>query len=220
MLYNKRLMHTILVEGASTAHGWFDEELNGWTNRLELEMLEHNQTNPAEAIIVDNRALPGIALNGILKNFEADVMWALRVSDRVLPVLSAGLNEAKTSPTGSRSCVSLDRFSAQLGQFFIHARSTGSPAILVGPQWVDEDRTQPVANFGFSVTNSSLEAYSEVMRSIADDEGAVFVDTFAYFRDNGGSELLSRDGCHPNALGHAAMHRQVSEAIRSTGFIA
>jgi lysophospholipase L1-like esterase len=135
-----------------------------------------------------------------------------------MPILSAGLNEARSSAKGRSPVVPEDRFRAQLSQYFIVARATDSPAILVGPQWVDECKTQPVANLGFCVTNEHLEIYGDIMRQVAHKEGAIYVDLYGDFKDNGGIELLADDGCHPNALGHAAIHRQILASVQSTDF--
>ncbi len=212
-------MRTILIEGASTAHGWFDEEHGGWTNRLGLSMMGRNQECPTDAIVINNCAMPGAALSAVLKGFEADLVRAQRSMGPILPILSVGLNEARTFPGREPSVVPADRFKAQLGQYLIDARATNYPAILVGPQWVDETKTQPVAKLGFSVTNNRLEEYGAIMQEVALKEDATYVDIFTHFRDNGGVELLSTDGCHPNALGHAAIHRQVLTAIESTNFL-
>ncbi len=208
-------MRTILIEGASTAHGWFDDKLHGWANRLALGVMDYSQRDPTNAIIVDNRAVPGMALSGILKRFETDLAQAQLNSSGVTPVLSTGLNEARTFPGRTQSLVPADRFRVQLNQYFIVARAVSSPAILVGPQWVDEDLTQPVDKLGFSVTNDRLAEYGEIMRQVSDAKGATYVDIHNHFKENGGTELLSEDGCHPNALGHAAIYSQVLGAMKT-----
>lgn len=208
-------MKTILVEGGSTAYGFYDAEQAGWANRLQVRLAGQEQTRSSNPTIVVNRALPGRSLPAVTRGFGEMVANFQRMGD-VAAVVSCGLNEAKIFPGKPDSIVSADHFYAHLGKLVTIAEDHDLPLVLVGPQPVNEAKTTPTTH-GARIYNATLEAHSQLMREVCAEGDAVFVDTYKLLGDYPLAEVLDQDGYHPNALGHVVLEQAVSGALGLQG---
>ncbi len=204
-------MRTIFIEGASTAFGMHDYERGGWAARLHLDLMAANAANILDPTIVVNRAVPGMTLPAIARNVVPEMVRFRRIGP-VTTILSVGMNEAKILPGETKPLISLLQFQLELGKYATHARGLDIPTVYVGPQPIDIQRTVPTSS-GSILEDDLLEEYASVMRETAQETDMPFVDTRALLSGHDLSEVLDRDGYHPNSLGHAILHDAVKAAL-------
>jgi lysophospholipase L1-like esterase len=209
------MMKTIHVDGGSSAVGYFDFEQGGWAARLRLDAMRdtsHDITSPTH---LDNRALPGRTLLAIKRTVEADTAAARR-GGRVVLVVQAGLNEAKIFPGEQRPIVSLELFSKNVELLGGIAARSEMGLVLVGPQPIDDERTNPSPS-GCILEDDLVAEYGEVLRAGAQELGVPYVDTRAVVEQSGlyADRLLAADGYHFNEQGHALLHGVVQDVLVS-----
>jgi lysophospholipase L1-like esterase len=205
-------MKTLLVEGASTAFGMHDYERGGWAARLHLGMMAPNAANMIDPTIVVNRAIPGNSLPAILRTAEEDTARFLRIGP-VTTILSVGMNEAKIHLGLTRPVISLERFRHDLDAYASIGRQLGVSTVYVGPQPVNEPLIRSNGT-GSMIEDDLVEEYGLAMAGIAHNSAMPFVDPRALFAGYELSDVLNRDGYHPNALGHAILHGAIQDALK------
>ncbi|HEU4914248.1 MAG TPA: GDSL-type esterase/lipase family protein [Candidatus Saccharimonadales bacterium] len=211
-------MNTLLIEGASSAYGYFDFEAGGWAGRLKTRKMQEGMDNILESTLVINNALPGQSLAGVTRELQARIQNYQRFG-LVAVAAQVGLNEAKIYPPNTRPVVSALYFGGQVLRFCEIVQSEGSVPILVGPGPVDESHDLPAIS-GAVLRNDAISAYADVMRETAERQGAVYVDIRQAYADSGYSmdDLVAReDGSHPSPLGHAVIADAVYQCLPFKG---
>lgn len=203
-------MRTILIHGASTAAGWFDMEYAGWANRLHLNALHANRQNPWEAVMIQNTSIPGNTLPGIMK--ELNQIEKFRRLGQVTTILAIGLNESKLMSGATRPLVSLDRFKSALNDYANCAESMGANVMYVGTEMLYRDTI--VTENGNIFENDLVAEYDYLIEEEAARRGAPYVSLVNLFNKIGPEIAVAPDGYHPSAIGHAAIHGAVVDALR------
>ena len=208
-------MSTILVDGASTAYGYYDAQYHGWANRLRLSVLPGIQLAPHSPIVVDNVAFPGKTITSLLRDASANLDSHTGRSTTLTSVLSVGINESKIMPGEQRPALGLNRFGWAVKRYVEYCDGYGAGVVLVGPQPA-ADETLVSSFTGATIERDLTEEYAEIMRSVADETGAAFVDAYALFGEEP-EAYLSSDRVHPNALGHAVLYDAIQKELRTFG---
>lgn len=206
-------MRTILIQGASTAAGWYDMEHAGWASRISGEMLRLNQNNPREAILVQNDAVPGNTLPAVLRDISrVDRFQRL---GRVTGVLAIGLNESKIMNGSTRPLVSLSRFQESLEMYSEYMQSHNVDVVYVGTELLIRDKI--VTENGNIFEDDLTAEYDEVLRQHAEYQKMPFVDTRSILRESDPLLSVCEDGYHPNALGHTALAHMIGDSLKNMG---
>ncbi|HSX34481.1 MAG TPA: SGNH/GDSL hydrolase family protein [Candidatus Saccharimonadales bacterium] len=205
-------MKTIYIEGDSTTFGMQDLEMGGWPNRLHVTML-NKDVEFADMTMVQNRALPGRTLPGVLREADANMKYYRRFSD-VTAVLQTGMNEVKIFSGSTTPLILAKRFGELATKFCTTAQDNACATVLVGPPPIDTSRNNPTFS-GAAIKDELLAEYGDILRGVAREQNVPYVDTRAIFAETGRPtlELLSADGYHPNAVGHAALAAAVEAAL-------
>jgi lysophospholipase L1-like esterase len=199
-------MNTLLIEGASSAYGYFDFEAGGWAGRLKTRKMQEGMDNILESTFVVNNALPGQSMASVNRELQARIKNYGRLG-RVAVIAQVGLNEAKIYPPNTRPVVSTSFFAGQVARFCEIVLDEQAVPILVGPGPVDETHELPTIS-GAVLKNDAISDYAEIMRRTAERRGVAYVDTYHAYMDSGYQldELVAReDGSHPSPLGHAVI---------------
>jgi lysophospholipase L1-like esterase len=207
-------MNTLLIEGASSAYGYFDFEAGGWAGRIKTRKMQEGMDSILESTLVINNALPGQSLAGVNRELQTRIQNYKRLGP-VAVAAQVGLNEAKIYPPNTGPVVSASFFGGQVMRFCEIVQSEGSVPILVGPGPVDESHDLPTIS-GAILRNDAISAYADVMRETAERQGAIYVDTRQAYAGSGYSitELVAReDGSHPSPLGHAVIADAVNDVL-------
>jgi lysophospholipase L1-like esterase len=209
-----KTMKTILIEGDSTAYGYFAGERGAWPDQLKQMKIAQGIGDILESTMVVSLAYPGLSQSYINRGV---LQHAQQYSDLGPMVIASqvGLNEAKIFPPQTRPLVSPGMFAAQLSRFCDIAHGVGAVPMLVGQAPVDESRHLPTIS-GAVLKDGVIAEYSEVMREVAAQQDGIFVDVRASFANSGHDlrELVSEvDGSHPNGWGHLVIAQAVDAAL-------
>lgn len=207
-------MRSILIDGSSTAYGMHGGADGGWAVRLHRETGFYNERNVANPICVYNHGIPGITLPVVnRKSYAAAVLHPSGVSNQVVRILSVGINEAKILPGRERPIVSLGHFASELEIYSSKSLLQRAETIYVGPQPVDESKTNPIRETGSIIEDDYVEEYAELMRQQANRDLVPYIDVRAMFAKHDMSEVMHEDGRHPNAFGHRLIYQAVRREL-------
>jgi lysophospholipase L1-like esterase len=183
-------------------------------------------------VVVDDRAVGGLDTYGLLAQLRTpDTEDAVRRSDVIL--VEIGANDfgdhhddvvSGTCQSGNSDCVSdeLSSLRANLDAVIARIRTLrqGRPTtVLTSGYWnVFQDGDVARNAVGETGLQASLELTrraNAVIRSVSERDGVRYVDLYAPFEESGRdvTSLMSDDGDHPNAAGHALIAR----TLLSTG---
>lgn len=207
-------MNTLLIEGASSAYGYFDFEAGGWAGRLKSRKMQEGMDNILESTFVINNAFPGQSLAGVNRELQGRMQNYKRLGP-VAVAAQVGLNEAKIYPPSTKPVVSTSFFAGHVIRFCETVLAEQAVPILVSPGPVDESRDLPTIS-GAVLKNDAISAYADVMRDTAARYGVIYVDTRQAYADSGYPlhELVApQDGSHPSALGHAVIADAVNGVL-------
>lgn len=215
LVYNNTNMKRILVDGGSSAYGYRDYEQKGWVNRLGLSTMRMSERYPTNPIVVKNDAEPGRTLPAIAKTHTANAEVYRQAGD-VTSVIQVGLNESKIMSGWTRPIISPERFATQILEFCEVQRESGIRTVLVGPQPVDDSRTNRTPE-GTLIVDELTASYGDAMREAAEATQTTYVDTRQVFGGMALDQVLAADGYHPNAQGHALIHQAVEATLQDMG---
>lgn len=208
-------MKRVIVEGGSSAAGWWDEPtLGGWAGRLRADTMRHNADHIMDPITVPNFAEPGRTVDGALQTLSV-VPRIFRAGPTAM-VAAFGMNESKIMRSFEQPLIPLRLFATKTNTLAHTAAQLSIPLVLVGPTPFDETKTQPTC-VGAYLEDDLTEEYGYVMQEAAHRYGAQFVDSQALFAPHEDFSLLHEDGYHPNELGHTILHGAIKDALISLG---
>ncbi|WP_327351205.1 GDSL-type esterase/lipase family protein [Streptomyces sp. NBC_01304] len=187
----------IAIVGDSIAYGRCDPQ-GGWTAHLAGAHIAGNEADHR----VFNLAIPGSTLAEVAEQTPAllaprrpdTLLVAAGINDSALPVAVA---EARADEP-VRIADSLDPLAAT-------ALRHDARLVVVGPLWLDEERTRDYEGLRF--TEARARALRESLRSWCDAHHVDFLDLWEPLRK---SPELFTDGLHPTPEGHRALHRHLA----------
>lgn len=190
-------MKTVIFVGDSITEGAGDDAHGGWTRRLAAGL-------PAEWQAV-HAGIGGNTIVDILQRMDSDVF----AHDPELIVLAIGINDSRQYLSeGGRNGVALPDFKAGLASFAQRANGTTARVLIVGLNPVDETRTTAFEP-GMIYASAAAKQYDAALQAFASGQGYEYVPIQASFAANGGAEVLTTDGLHPNPAGHELIAQAV-----------
>lgn len=189
-------------------------ERGGWANRLNKDVLEVNLVNPQEAVMVQNRSVPGNTLPGVL-NKDIGAVDVYRRLGSVTTILAIGLNEAKIMNGATRPLVSLERFQRLLGEYSGVMNKRDVNVVYLGTEVLTRDTI--VTENGNTFEDDLVAEYDALIAEQAHKDGMPYISMSQLFEKEGKDVSVAPDGYHPSVLGHAAIHSAVSQELTKLG---
>ncbi|KPH99528.1 AIG2 family protein [Actinobacteria bacterium OV450] len=196
-----RSAQRIVIVGDSIAYGRCDPR-GGWAGRLAASHIARNEAGHR----LFNLAVPGITLADVSEQTPA--LLGPRRPDTLL--VAAGINDSAL-PAGSpparfdEPTHITDRLDALAATALDH----NARLVVVGPTWIDEERTRDYEGLRF--TRARVLALRASMRAWCEENHVDHLDLWEPLRGNAG---LLVDGVHPTAEGHEALYRHLDELSR------
>ncbi|MFF5702835.1 GDSL-type esterase/lipase family protein [Streptomyces sp. NPDC012794] len=192
----------IVIVGDSIAYGRCDPQ-GGWAARLAAAHIAENET----AHRVFNLTIPGSTLAGVSEQTPA--LLAPRLPDTIL--LAAGINDSAV-PLSTPDADGLVNLTDGLAALAATAHAHNARLVVLGPVWLDEERTGDYEGLRF--TENRALALRESLRTWCEDNHIDFVDMWEPLRKK--PDLLT-DGIHPTPAGHQALYQHLAAGRRTEG---
>ncbi|GLX23455.1 MULTISPECIES: GDSL-type esterase/lipase family protein [Streptomyces] len=181
----------IVIVGDSIAYGRCDPQ-GGWAARLAASHIAENET----AHRVFNLAIPGTTLAAVSE--QTPPLLAPRLPDTIL--LAAGINDSAV-PLATPDTDGLADIAHGLDALAATAHAHNARLVVLGPIWLDEERTGDYD--GLCFTQARALTLRESLRAWCTANHIDFVDMWEPLRDR--ADLLV-DGIHPTSEGHQALY--------------
>lgn len=165
---------------------------------------------PESNIRILNRGLGGNTVRDLALRWKRDV---LDLSPDWLCV-KIGINDVWRqfdSPRSPHVHVLPDEFTATYRQLLEACRDELKGLILVSPYFVENDKRHPMRR--------RMDSYGEIVRQLASEFEAIFVDSQALMDELMGRmspTQIAHDQIHPYRLGHASLAQGIFEALNFT----
>lgn len=200
-------MTTLYIEGASTAEGQGGgpDFSRSWASHVRMAY-------PNDYVV--NRAQAGLSLSAINRRWQTAQQEGKLFGE--VRILSVGQNEARISPDLKKPTISLQRFAGDLAVFSRATREAGMLSVYIGPQPVDESKTNPTP-FGWYIENDLTEEYAAVVKEQAAKDNTSYIDVAELFSTRPIPEVMDDDGRHPNSRGHLLIARSVVRELTVLG---
>ncbi|MFD0359777.1 GDSL-type esterase/lipase family protein [Streptomyces sp. NPDC127110] len=185
----------IVIVGDSIAYGRCDPE-GGWAARLAASHIAENEA----AHRVFNLAIPGTTLAAISE--QTPPLLAPRLPDTIL--LAAGINDSAL-PLATPDADGLANVADRLDTLAATAHAHNARLVVLGPIWLDEERTGDYEGLRF--TRDRALNLRESLQTWCADNHIDFVDMWEPLRDR--ADLLV-DGIHPTSEGHQVLYEHLA----------
>lgn len=191
----------ICIFGDSITEGYYDNEKNGWVNRLKTIFVDDE---------IYNLGVSGNSTEDLLKRFDADI----KDKNPEMIIFAIGTNDSVYLPSEKRNYVDFDKFKENLKILIEKSKQFTNGIIFVGLTPVDESLTKPIPwEIEIHYTNEEITKYNNAIKQICESEKLKFIDIFSDFEKNNYKEMLS-DGLHPNERGHEWMANKIAQEIK------
>jgi lysophospholipase L1-like esterase len=191
----------ICIFGDSITEGYYDEEKNGWANRLKAIFSDDE---------IYNLGISGDSTEDLLKRFDADI----KDKNPEMIVFAIGTNDSVYLPAEKRNYVDFEKFKENLKTLIEKSKLFTNNIVFVGLTPVDESLTKPIPwEIEMHYTNEEIGKYSETIKQICKDEKLKFIDILKDLASIDYKGMLS-DGLHPNADGHEWMANKVAKELK------
>ncbi|MFF1481136.1 GDSL-type esterase/lipase family protein [Streptomyces sp. NPDC058301] len=187
----------IVIVGDSIAYGRCDPR-GGWAARLAATHIAANEADHR----VFNLAIPGSTLRQVSEQTPA--LLAPRLPDTLL--VAAGINDSAVPLSDSQPARDgLTDLADSLGSLADTALRHNARLVVVGPAWLDEDRTRDYGGLRF--TRDRAMALRASMRTWCQENHVDFLDMWEPLYEK--TDLLV-DGLHPLGDGHEALYQHLT----------
>lgn len=213
----------ILIFGASSTWGAWDNEYHGWVNRLQLS-IEHKETVEHEGFYkyeVLNLGVSGETSRDILNRIEAECKVRLASGEAKrwlgkeenIIIIETGKNDARIE--NGKVFISSDEFRENLKKILEIAKKYADNVAFIGCSGpLDEEETiewDELPNLTISYTNESNEKYSNIIKEFCEENSALFIDIYTPL--NQSKEKFLADGLHLNERGHKIVAEIVEKEL-------
>ncbi|MCX5196911.1 GDSL-type esterase/lipase family protein [Streptomyces sp. NBC_00249] len=185
----------IVIVGDSIAYGRCDPQ-GGWAAHLAAAHIAGNEIDHR----VFNLAIPGSTLADVAEQTPA--LMAPRRPDTLL--LAAGINDSAV-PLATPDVDGLAHIEASLASLAATAHDYNARLVVMGPAWLDEERTNDYEGLRF--TQARALALRESLRTWCDENHVDYLDMWDPLHEK--PELLV-DGVHPTPEGHQTLHQHLA----------
>lgn len=202
------------VFGDSIAYGSFDND-GGWATRIH-RFIEEKINAPDAGDYYHhfyNLSIPAENTVRTLARFDGETAARLIKYKDACVVLALGTNDCNWLIEEKRTRVSAGEYEQNLRELAGKAEGINARVIFVGLLIADEARVNPVSWAPEKAyVNEYIREYDAIMRRVAEDVGADYIDVATPFIAAGGASLLD-DGIHPNGEGHRIIYETVRDAL-------
>ncbi len=212
-------MAVIYCFGDSITYGAWDIKEGGWANRLRNHLDELQAKDPDLYYLTYNLGIPGENSDAFLNRFEGEL--AARAKGGRGPagpgeavfILAFGANDHTFIPSKNEFVVSPEKFAINIQNAIDIAKKTSVKILLVNVTPVDEEICRK--NYGDRKLriNTNVEIYNKYLADLANKNNCDLVDVYSVFTSNKNTNLLSKDGLHPNDAGHEVIFSAVKETL-------
>lgn len=184
-----------MIVGDSIAYGRCDPR-GGWAARLAATHIAGNEAEHR----VFNLAIPGSTLAEVSEQTPA--LLAPRLPDTL--VVAAGINDSAV-PLSAPEHDGLAHITDSLGSLAATALDHNARLVVVGPMWLDEERTRDYS--GLCFTKARALALREAIQAWCQENHIDYLDMWEPLYEK--TDLLV-DGLHPAADGHEALYQHLT----------
>lgn len=186
----------IVIVGDSIAYGRCDPR-GGWAARLAAGHIAANEADHR----VFNLAIPGSTLAAVAEQTPA--LLAPRLPDTLL--VAAGVNDSAVPLSPAEPPRDgLAHLAESLGSLAATALAHNARLVVMGPVWLDEERTGDYGGLRF--TKARALALRESLRTWCRENHIDYLDMWEPLYEK--TDLLV-DGLHPAAEGHEALYQHL-----------
>ena len=196
----------IFAFGDSITYGRSDLDSGGWVNRVWRHLHSDAAKHPDWRVHVYNLGIRGDTSRGVAARLRREAEPRQPGDVENIFILACGTNDAAFVPATNTHVVPLDEFADNLESAIRHAMALPRAHILLFT-------IAPVVDDGASRSNRHVERYNEKIAELAAKHRARLVDVYTDFTSGDPRALISDDGLHPNADGHARIATLVLAAI-------
>lgn len=185
----------IVIVGDSIAYGRCDPQ-GGWAARLAATHIARNEAEHR----VFHLAIPGSTLAEVSE--QTPELLAPRLPDTL--IVAAGINDSAV-PLSAPEADGLAHIADSLGSLAAAALDHNARLVVMGPTWLDEDRTRDYGGLRF--TKARALALREAIRAWCQENHIDHLDMWEPLYEK--TDLLV-DGLHPAAEGHEALYQHLT----------
>lgn len=156
-----------------------------FAERVRFEMRRHRD-------VVINTGINGDTADGILNDFE----WRVGRYKPDVVSINIGMNDSARGPSERAE------YTTRLRELVRRTRALGAIPLLHTTNTVTA-----------ATRHADLPAFMAIVQKIAKEEGAIVVDHWAHWTQQGDVKDWLSDSIHPNALGHAELAKVLFRAI-------
>lgn len=211
-------MHNIVVFGASTTYGAFDQECGGWVNRLMVhtfnQCIASGYTNKS---LVYNCGVSGDRIDKLEERYKSELGVRMHEDRGTVVIICIGINDSQVEVATGATKTSIDTYRTKLTGMVKYLKEKECAVFCVGLGAVDESKVNPKPRDpAFAFQNQSIKKFDAAMREVALAEEAAFVPVMDIFENR--PELVP-DGVHPTADGHRLIFERVREHLEKASII-
>lgn len=162
-----------------------------------------------------NLGISGDTTIGVRKRFKAEAEPRMREGVENVVIFSVGGNDAAYYKESGEFATPLEKFAENYRSFMNEAKAMGGKILITSltpivDEWAGEASGKPRIK-----ANDFQKPYDDIIRSIATEYNAVFIDFKNLFADRDLKELINADGIHPNAEGHSLMFDEIEAIVEA-----
>lgn len=190
----------ICIFGDSITEGFYDDEKNGWVNRIK------NNFSSDEII---NLGVSGDTTEDLLSRFDEDIVG--KEPDMI--IFAIGINDSIYLPKQKHNYVNFDKFKENIKALIEKSKKFTGKIIFIGLTPVDESLTMPISwELEMHYSNEQVGKYDNAIGELCKGENIKFIDILSDFSREDYKSMLS-DGLHPNAEGHKWMANKIAKEL-------
>lgn len=218
-------MARIFCFGDSITYGESDTISGGWVERLKQAYLteqkqKQKQNEKVKQIqqktLVYNLGVASETTDGLEKRFVSELACRKSTKTNNITIISYGINDLTKIIDRfgqSKNRVPLGYFTSKLQSCVEFAQGKNIQVILTSilPFAAEDDGQENCYNeIRLAV---DIDLYNKAINSVCIETGCIFIDLFAEFSQQPISQLLARDGLHPNEKGHRLIFVKVKDLL-------
>jgi len=209
-------MAQIFIFGSSSAYGVGGCE-GGWADMLKrhLHQTMYGENGTGEKDELYNFAKPGVTVEFVKETFPI-LLKHYRNQEKVIVVLSIGLNNAKATDWPDNFVSSADDFRTAMHDLLTKMKSLVDQIIVIGYPPHDETKTlpkhNPLTGSRSYFCNERTALFEDALKNVCIDLGVKFIGLSTSHKEwvNG---CLCLDGLHPNHTGYEKIFRALVSEI-------
>lgn len=194
----------ILCFGDSIIYGYGDLE-GGWVARLRKRIdLNSPESDPQVFFMTYNLGIPSDTSRRLMDRFELELAAYTRDPADNYLIISIGTNDAIRNTSDKSLWTELPQYKANITALINQAQAAGAPVVFLGNMPVDETKTHPyVYDATIESSNHDIKTYELTAQQACKENDVDFIPVFEKAIQTDYPSMLSGDGVHPNAKGHA-----------------